>query len=123
MIGMATLPEGKNHHPRPQAAQDGGDLQPIFERVPDIAVRQVQRFAVRDLKYAGGFLRLRGTLRSGAAGATLALGQVEDAGAPAQRLLHQQRAATGLLHIVAVGRYGQHIDGGAWCVSLGSHAR
>ena len=54
-------------------------------------------------------LGFRSALCSGAAGPRLALGQVQDAGLQAERAHLEQRAAAGLLHIVAMRGNGQNV--------------
>ena len=65
-----------------------------------------------DAEDAGGFGGLGGALGGCAAGAGLALGEVEDAGSPAERLLDEEGSAAGLLDVVAVGCDGENVDGG-----------
>ena len=62
-----------------------------------------------DAQDACGVGGLAGAIRGGATGAGLALRKVEDAGAPAERLLDEQRAATGLLDVVAVCGDGEDV--------------
>ena len=57
----------------------------------------------------GGF-GLGGALFGGAAGASFAAREIEDAGAPAERLLHQKRAAAGLLDVIAMRGDGKDVD-------------
>ncbi len=110
MVGMAALPVGKDDDARAQAAKHGGNLQAVLVGVLDVAVGQVERLAVRNVQDAGCVGGFGGALGGGAAGAGLALREVEDAGAPAARVHGQQRAAAGLLDVVAVGGDGQDVD-------------
>src|SRR6202034_3345656 len=90
----------------------GGDLEAVFERVLDVAVGKVEGFAVGDVEDAGGGFGFGGTLGGGAAGAGFATSEVEDGGAAAKRVLHEQRAAAGLLDVVAVRGDGEDVKGG-----------
>ena len=109
MVGVAALPVGQDDDAGAQAAKGGGELEAVLVGVLDVAVGEVEGFAVSDAEDAGGFGGFGGALGCGAAGAGFALGEVEDAGAPAERLLDEQRAAAGLLHVVAVGCDGEDV--------------
>ena len=110
VVGMAPLPIGKDDDAGAQAAEDGGDLEAVFEGVLDVAVGEVEGFAMGDAEDAGGGVGFGGTLGGGASGTRLAAGEIEDAGAPAEGLLDEEGASAGLLYVIAVGRNGQHID-------------
>ncbi len=110
MIRVASLPVRKDDDARPKAAKDGGNLEAVGLRVFDVAVGQIERFAVGDVEDARGGLGFRTAFVCGAAGAGLALGEIEDAGAPAARMHGEQRAAAGLLDVVTVRGDGEDID-------------
>ena len=121
MVRVAALPVGKDDDARTQAAKNGGDLEAVLAGVLDVAVGEIERLAMADAEDARGLGGLAGAIFGGAAGAGLALREVEDAGAPAERLLDEQRAAAGLLDVVAmcgdgedVHRRLREISGGAW---------
>ncbi len=64
-----------------------------------------------DVEDAGGCIRFGFTISCGAAGAGLALGQVEDASAPAAGVHGEERATAGLFDVVAVGGDSEDVDG------------
>jgi hypothetical protein len=102
VVWVAPLPEGKDDDAWAQAAQDCGDFEAVGARILDVAVGEVERLTMSDAEDAGGFGCLAGAISRCAARTGLTLGEVKDAGAPAERLLHEQRAAAGLLDVVAV---------------------
>ncbi len=106
---MPALPVRQDHHARPQLAQHANDLQPILEGVLHPAIRQIERLPPANSQDARCSFGFRGTLCSGAAGPRLALRQVQDAGLQAKRAHLEQRAAAGLLHIVAMRGNGQNV--------------
>ena len=110
MVGVAALPVGKDDDAGTQAAQDGGDLEAVFVGVLDVAVGEIERFAVGDVEDAGCGFGFGGALGGGAAGAGFALGEVEDAGAPAAGVHDEEGAAAGLFDVVAVGGDGEDIE-------------
>ena len=112
MIGVATLPERQDDHSRTKTPQNFRDLQASFVRVLEVAVGQVQRFAMSDMQDVAGFDRFRLTLCSGSAGPGLSPREVKDAGSPTSRLHHEQGATAGLFHVVAMGRNGEDIHSG-----------
>ena len=102
MIGMAALPVGKNDHPRSCLANYCGQLYAVLPSVLDAAVWKVEGAPPTHAKNLGRVIRFAGAIFCRAPRSHLALRQVEDARAlPALSGL-QQRAATGLLHVVAV---------------------
>jgi hypothetical protein len=106
---VPSLPVGEDHDPGTQASQHSGHFQAILDGVLDAAVGQVESFAVRNAEDAGSGLRFGLSLGSCAAGAGLALCQIENAGRPAERLLDEQSSSAGLLYVVAVGGYGEDV--------------
>ena len=112
VVRVATLPVGENDDPWAQTTEDGRDLQPISKGVFHVAVGQVERLAMVHAQETGGGIRFGGALGCGTAGATFAPRQVEDAGTPAQGMLHQQSSAAGLFHVVAMRGDGEDVDGG-----------
>jgi hypothetical protein len=47
VVGVATLPIGKDDDPGPQATQNGGDLEAVGLRIFDVAIGEIERLAVR----------------------------------------------------------------------------
>ena len=58
---------------------------------------------------AGGF-GFGSALGGGATGAGFSAGEIEDAGAPAERLLDEEGAAAGLLDVIAMGGDGKDVE-------------
>lgn len=112
MVRVTTLPVGKDDDAGAQAAEHGGDLEAILEGVLDVAVGQIERFAVGDAEDAGSLVGLGFALGRRAAGAALAAGEVKDAGAGAESLLDEQGATAGLLNVVTVGCDSEDVDDG-----------
>ena len=110
VVGMAALPIGEDDDAGTQTAEHCGDFESVLEGVLNIRVGQVEGFAVRDFQDASGFGGLGGAFLGGASGTSFALGEVEDAGAGAERLLHEEGAAAGLLHVVTMGGYREDVD-------------
>src|ERR1700733_4207596 len=110
MVGMPALPVGKNDDAGTQTAQDGSQLQTIDQRVFDVAVGQVERFAMGNIQDAGGFGGFGLAVGGGAAGAGLSLGEIEDAGSPATGVHGQKSAAAGLFDVVAMGCDGKNVE-------------
>ncbi len=111
VVGVAALPVGEDDDAGAEAAEDGGDLEAVGEGVLDVAVGEVESFAVGDIEDAGGGVGFGFALGGGAASAGLASREVEDAGAPAARVHDEERATAGLFYIVAVGGDGEDVDG------------
>ena len=86
MVGVAALPVGKDDDAGAQTAEDGGDLETVLEGVLDVAVGEVEGFAVRYVEDACGIVGFGVALGGGATGAGLAVCEIEDAGAPAAGL-------------------------------------
>src|SRR5437588_8021085 len=107
---MAALPIGKNHHSRLALAKYRGYLEPILPGVLDASVRNIEGAAPAYLENGGGGIGLASAISGAAARAHFALRQIEDAGAMASLRHLEQRAAAGLLHIVAVRGDGQNIE-------------
>src|SRR3954468_24159423 len=112
MVRMSTLPVGKYHHARFEQANDARYLQPIVPGVLHAAIGNVERVTPRHLQDARSFGGFAAAIVSGAARSHLAARQVEDAGARPALCMLQQRAATGLLNIVAMSGDGENVDRG-----------
>ena len=110
VVGMPALPVRKNDDAGTQTAQDGGQLQTIDQRIFDVAVSQVERFAMGIIEDSGGGVGLALAVGGGAAGAGLSLGEIEDAGRPATGVHGQKSAAAGLFDVVAMGCDGKNIE-------------
>src|SRR5579863_9628020 len=107
---MPALPVGENHYPRTLLADQACDLQPVLPGVLDPAVGDVERVAVGDLqnlRSLGGFVSA--VLRR-AARPHFSLGEIENAGAKTALRHLEQRAATGLFDVVAMGGDGQDVE-------------
>src|SRR5271170_7103920 len=107
---MAALPIREDDDARTKAAEHRGDLEAIGQSVLDVAVGQIEGFAVGDVEDAGGCVRFGFPVGSGAAGAGLTLGQVEDASVPAAGMHGKERATAGLFNVVAVSGDGEDVD-------------
>jgi hypothetical protein len=103
VVGMTALPVGKDDDAGTQAAEDGGYLEAVFEGVLDVAVGEIEGFAVGYVEDAGGGVGFGFAVGSGASRAGFALGEIEDAGAPAAGLHGEEGTAAGLFDVVAVG--------------------
>ncbi len=106
---MAALPVGEDDDARAETAEDGGDLEAVGEGVFDVAVGEVEGFAVGDVEDAGGVVGFGLTLGGSAAGSGLSAGEIEDGGTVAFGLHGQESAATGLFYVVAVGGDGENV--------------
>ena len=93
-----------------QAAKDGGYFEAVFQGVLDVAVREVEGFAVGYVEEAGCGVGFGFAVGGGAAGAGFALGEIKDAGAPASGVHGEESASAGLLDVVAVGGDGEDVD-------------
>ena len=69
----------------------------------------VERLTPADAEDACGFFGFAGAVFGGSSGSGFALSQIENGGTEAARGHAQQRAAAGLLHIVAMGGDGQNV--------------
>src|ERR1019366_1266122 len=106
---MTRLPIGKNKHARAQLTNDTRDLDPVAKGVLDAAVRNIERSPPTDFQDARRLVGLTRPVFNAAAGAHLALREVED-GSAVSALCHlEQRAAAGLLDVVAMGGDGQDV--------------
>src|ERR1700761_8831577 len=110
MIGVPALPVGKNNDAGPQTAQYGRQLQTIDQRVFDVAIGQVERFAMGNIQDAGGGVGFRLTVGGGTAGPRLSLGKIENSCSPATGVHSQKSAAAGLFDVVAMGCDGKNIE-------------
>ena len=110
MIWMPPLPVGQNDHPRPRLPNHGGDLQPVLVGVLDAAVRNVERAPPTHAQNLGRVIGFARAIFRRAPRPHLALRQVEDARALAALRGLQQRAAAGLLYVVAVRGDGQDVQ-------------
>ena len=102
VIGMASLPVGKNDDARAKPAEDADHGDAILKRVLNGAVGQGERLPPSHAQNARGFFGLAGALLGRAAGSGFALGEIENGSAQAARRHAQQCAAAGLLHVVAM---------------------
>src|SRR5512133_2522049 len=107
---MAALPVGENHDAWFQGADHAGDFQAIVPGVLDTAVRDVESVTHTYFQDAGGFGSFAGAIVSGAARSHLAASEVENGGALAAFGGFEQRAAAGLLNVVAVSGDGENIN-------------
>src|SRR5664279_135690 len=106
---MTRLPVGKNQHARAQLTNDARDLDPIAKGVLDPAVGNIERSPPTDFQDARCLIGLTRPVVNAAAGAHLALREIED-GSAVSALRHlEQRAAAGLLDVVAMGGNGQDV--------------
>ncbi len=69
VVGVAALPVGKDHDAGAQAAEDGCDFEAVFLGVLDVAVGEVESFAMGDAEDVGGGFGFGGALGGGATGA------------------------------------------------------
>ncbi len=112
VVGVAALPVGKDDDAGTETAEDGGDLEAVLEGVLDVAVGEVEGFAVGYVEDACGIVGFGFALSGCASRAGLALGEIEDAGAPASGVHCEQRAPAGLLDVITVRSYGEDIEHG-----------
>src|SRR3954454_23894861 len=112
MVRMSTLPVGKYHDARFQQANDARDLEAVVPRVLHTPVGDVERVAPSHLQDARSFGGFAPAIVGSAARTHLTACQVEDAGAQPALCMLQQRAATGLLYIVAMSGDGENVDRG-----------
>ncbi len=59
VVGVAALPIGEDDHAGAEAAQDAGDLEAILEGVLNVAVREIESFAMGDTQDDWRRFRLR----------------------------------------------------------------
>ena len=117
VVGVAALPVRKDDDAWPKTSEDSGDLQTVGLGVFDIAVRKVERLAMRNVENACGCLGFGASFVRGTPGAGLALGEVEDAGAPPAGVHGKQRAAAGLLDVVTVCGDSENVNHGKLSVA------
>ena len=110
MVRMPRLPIRKNHHTGAKLSQNPRNLQPVFERVLNVAIRQIESLAMAYAKNLSCSRSLGGTFSGTAPGSRFALRQIENAGAQLARSHSQQRPTAGLFHIIAVRGDSQHVD-------------
>jgi len=110
VVRVATLPVRKDHYPRPETAQDRGNLKAIFLGVLNVAVGKVERLAMGDSEDHGCSVSFSRSLISGATGPSFTTSQIENACTPAERFLHQKSSAAGLLDVIPVSRDGKDIE-------------
>ena len=110
VIGMTALPVREDDDAGAEAAEDGGDLEAIVEGVLDVAVGEVEGFAVATLRMRAAALASASRSAAVPRVPDFALGEIEDAGAPAAGLHDEEGAAAGLFDVVAMGGDGQDID-------------
>ena len=109
VVGMACLPVRKYEHARAQLADDARDLEPVGEGVFDTAIGNVERLPPTNFQDARSLVGLARAVFNGAARAHLALREVEDGGAVSALGHLEQRAAAGLLDVVAVRGDGKNV--------------
>jgi len=105
------LPVRKNDDAGTKAAEDCGELEAIGEGVLDVAIGKIEGFAVSDVEDARGCIRFSFAVGGGASCAGLALGEIEDAGAPATGMHGEKCATASLFDVVAVSGDGKDVDG------------
>ena len=110
MVRMAGLPVRQNQDSRPQLANDARDFQPVVVGVLDPAVRNIQRLPPAGFEDASRLVRFARAIFDRTARAHLALSEIENRSAVAALGHLQQRAAAGLLHVVAMGSDGKNIS-------------
>ena len=111
MVGVPSLPVGQDDDARPRLPNHARDLQTVLPSILDAAVGKIQRPSPIDSQNLCRIIRFAGTIFRRAARAHFTLREVENARAlPALRGF-QQRAAAGLLDVVAVRGDGQHVQG------------
>jgi hypothetical protein len=99
------------------------DLQPVFQTVFNRPVRQIESLTPAHAEQLCRLRRFSCPVIGSPARSSLALGQVEDRGAQSARSHAQQRAATGLFHVVAVRRNGKYIGSEGIANGIGDHWR
>src|SRR5713226_1051411 len=107
---MPSLPIGQDHDARPSLADYGRDFQTVLPGVFHAAVGNVEGSPPTYTQDSGRIAGFAGAVVGRAARTHLALGQVKDAGAVSELGHLEQRAAAGLLYIVAVSGDGQDIE-------------
>src|SRR5258707_14233234 len=99
---MASLPVGQNHHMRTLLADDLRDLQAVFPRVFDTAVRNIQGLSEADLENLRSLHGFSSAVVGCAARAHLTFSEIENPRPPSALGHLEQRTAAGLLHVVAM---------------------
>src|SRR5664280_3093692 len=99
---MARLPIRKNEHARAQLTNDTRHLESIAEGVLDAAVGNVESLPPAHFQDAPSLVSLTRPVLDAAACAHLALREVKDCGAVSALRHLEQRAAAGLLDVVAM---------------------
>ena len=110
VVWMPSLPVGKYHHSWPLLPQHAHHFQPVLPGVLDPPVGNVERLPPRRAQYFRRICRFARAIFGAAPRSHLALGQIEDSGAMAALRHLEQRAAAGLLYVVAVGSQGKNIE-------------
>src|SRR5271169_3824397 len=110
MIRVASLPIRKDHHSRPLLADYTRHFQPVLPRVLDPAVGDIESLPPGDAQYSRRLGRFLRAVFGGASRSHFSLREIEDAGALAPLRHFQQRAATGLFDVVAVGGEGENVE-------------
>src|ERR1039458_8813789 len=107
---MASLPVGKNQHPRPLLAKYTDDLQTILPGIFDAAVGNIERVAPGNFQDARCLCRFARAIFNVATRPHLTLREVEDAGAVSARGHLEQSTGAGLFYIIAVRGEGENIE-------------
>src|SRR5713226_1040226 len=100
---MPRLPIGKDHSARLRLADYTCHLQPVLPSVFDSAIGDVECPAPSRLQDARCVSGLAGAVIGSAARSHFTLREIENAGAVSALRHLQQRAAAGLLYIIAMG--------------------
>src|SRR5438874_7839507 len=107
---MASLPVGKNDHSWASFADDVCNFKPILPSVFHAAIGYIERLAPADAQKFCCLGRFSRPVFSGSARAHFALSQVQDAGTVSALRHLEQRPATGLLNVIAMGGNGQDVE-------------
>jgi hypothetical protein len=106
---MATLPVGKNQHPRTLLAKHADDLQTILPGIFDAAVGNIERVTPGNFQDARRFRRFAGAVFGGAARPHFTLREIEDAGAVSALGHLEESAGAGLFYVIAVRGQGENV--------------
>lgn len=110
MIRMPSLPVRQNHHARTHLAQHPHNLLPVFQRIFDCTIRQIQRLAPAHSQQLRSLRCLARPIFRRPARPSLAPRQVQNRSPQSARRHPQQGAAASLLHIVAVSRDRKYVS-------------
>ena len=102
MVGMPSLPIRQDDDPWASVADHLGDFEPILPGVLNATVWNIERLSPLDAEDLRGIVRLALPIFRRAPGTHLTASEIEDAGALPSLSSFEQRAATGLFHIITV---------------------